>query len=153
SWRRARSSRGDSDARALEQIADDGLRVEELGCDLAGRARVTLVVMLDLLDPREHAGLVLEREHALAGRNRRREARVANERRAAAGEMAMRAVADPAAPRLDVHRLREPELRPGALDERPVGVGIDRLGHRVPDVPAVSGEQVRRRLTRNRQAQ
>ena len=70
---------------------------------------------------------------------------------APAGQVALRAVAEPAAARLDVHRLGEAELRLRGLDEAPVGLAVDRGLDCVGQAPAVLGEYFRRGLPGDRE--
>src|SRR5438046_2244039 len=90
-----RTSRN-SHPRACQQGGEDAVRVEHLLRDRAGRAAVVLVVTAELLDAGREIVGAAERDDALAGGDVAGEAGVLGEDRAARGQVADAAVAEPA---------------------------------------------------------
>src|SRR6266545_7229324 len=104
------------DTGALEHARKDALSVEELLHELARRARVALVVALDLLDCRRRLVGRLHAEEPAPGRKDVAEAGVLRDDGPSRGQVAGATVAEPTGAKADVLVLGDREFSPRGED-------------------------------------
>src|SRR5208282_846540 len=110
--------------------------------DLPRGAAVARVVRVDIGDPRKRLFHIAEAQQSLAGRKKFPEAGLLGQDRAAAGEVARAAIAEPSGPQFPIRGLGALDFRARARDELAIVLRRGGYAPRVEHGPSVELQQL-----------